>query len=401
MSSPNFLFFYNFFQRLRKEVGIELDHSQYEDFLCCFLIHPQDDKESLFNLCKAFWLTRPVYRQTFEAFFNEEFNKLHLKYLNGFPRGKSSESNALLDNKNDSRGEGTIGKEVGGMPSQYSDNNNSKEEINALQNSTDVSYNKSKSSEEWIEMVLNIRESSTGIGQAEQLPEQTSSKAIAYLFNDSKHLPFNYRKTSQAWRRFKGKSIFKKTDILDVMGTVERFSRENILTEFKYKLRRETMQQLIWLSDHAVDMVPFEAWDNHLSNLMANLTVFKCTNRFYFQCYPTVIENPQREGSDLQIFEDRGHTISQSFKKVLDNCKRDALVVVFSDGGAFRSKNDQNCFASFYKLFELTKDKAKIIWFNPVPDWSGSSAGFLSLLLPMYQVQDASLKRAARGENAR
>ncbi|MCB9052326.1 MAG: hypothetical protein H6556_23065 [Lewinellaceae bacterium] len=69
--APHSLIFYRFFQRLRQEVGIELDARQYRNFLHCLLLGTVKDKADMLELCKTMWLTRPQFRPRFEEIFEE------------------------------------------------------------------------------------------------------------------------------------------------------------------------------------------------------------------------------------------------------------------------------------------------------------------------------------------
>ena len=74
--APHSLLFYRFFQRLRKEVGIELDARQYQNFLHCLLLGKVKGKADLLALCKTMWLTRPQFRARFEEIFEEAYSEL-------------------------------------------------------------------------------------------------------------------------------------------------------------------------------------------------------------------------------------------------------------------------------------------------------------------------------------
>jgi uncharacterized protein with von Willebrand factor type A (vWA) domain len=66
-------FFCNFFLRLKKDTGMELDSAQYEDFLTCWLTYKTTDKEELYHLCETIFLTRSEFRPAFIRIFDEHF----------------------------------------------------------------------------------------------------------------------------------------------------------------------------------------------------------------------------------------------------------------------------------------------------------------------------------------
>lgn len=386
MSALNSMLLYPLFKRLKTEALIELDPAQYSDFLSCFLAYPPQDKEELLRLCKVFWLVRPSHALIFEALFEEEFHRIGAKL---YQLLKKENTDYALNPDTSTLGQTHLNEQpidkplIDGTPSQSG----------KLPKQTQLPPN-NETSEEWMELLLNVQESKGGPGRREQSPEQQSAKAIEYLFTDAKHLPFTYRKATQAWRRYEGKSRMKETDIIDIKETIKQVSQEKLVTKLVFQKERKSLQQLIWLSDHAVDMVSFETWDNHLYGIISNLSSFRSSKRFYFQCYPTVLNSDKHGGMDFQVFEDRGHTVSHSFQKNLREEKGETLVVVVSDGGAFQQKYEPACLQAFSALFQSVRRFGKIMWFNPVPDWSGSTAGFLSLMLPMYHIDDNSFKKA-------
>ena len=75
--------FFRFFQRLRSELGIELDTTQYAAFWEVVLSTPSriDNWAALLDLCKILWLTKPEYEASFNQLFKEEVLVLCRSFL--------------------------------------------------------------------------------------------------------------------------------------------------------------------------------------------------------------------------------------------------------------------------------------------------------------------------------
>lgn len=398
------LLFYNFFKQLRKSAGIELDLRQYQHFHECLVKRPPAGEPELLNLCKAMWLPRSQYAAEFERLFREALDDLGDEFLQKIYEQKKiiyekDGPVVILDDAKTARLQKIFDsideeKQIDELPQQ--------EPLPAEQIKDEL-----PAKSDWKEVVLNIQEEGD-YGAIEQLPaERISAKKIGFIFSDSKHFPFNERKAQHAWRRFRGESILRPAVTPDIPSTIREYAASGVMNNVRYEQEKVSCQEIIWLSDHGGSMTPFEEWDNALFNIVKGHAGIGKLHRYFFYCYPDVKSN--EGGKDFEVFKDRGHARAQSLHQLRKSWNKNVLVIIFSEGGAALGRTEDDRLTALSDLHAFIGKKARIIWFNPVssanehaaaPDvvtrtkWVGSAAGYLSVLLRMYDLNDLDIQRA-------
>jgi len=366
-SYPDFLF-YEFFMALR-EKGLELGFNQYDWFLQSFLQTKPQSEAELLNLLKTIWLTRLSFREEFEQLFDAHFRKIPNKFLLIAKIPEMALDETLLSKKDDTKNSDTDNTEIKKALSQQK---------------ADVTPNpllskETPKSEPNIELWLSI---DTGVAAGKNTAYEGVGSLLKteYIFNDAKHLPFSVRKTGQTLRKINTRIIYEKTDRLNFQALIKQRVQDGFIHQLVYETQKRGVQEIIWLSDHSSANLPYEPWNNALRQIVADCPSVEKINQYFFHIYPS--SNELRD--DFTFFENRAQTKSILLSDILRKCTKYTVVIIFSDAGAARRQFDAEQLQIHFALTNTIRTKTKrFIWLNPVQRLNGTTAGYLSFMIPM------------------
>jgi uncharacterized protein with von Willebrand factor type A (vWA) domain len=404
--SPNFQpFFFNFFLRLKQEVGIELDIDQYEDFLTCWLTYETNTKEELRYLCETFFLSRPAFRPAFNRLFDEHFTLFENITIQKDKHQQNADTGVKSAQSTDIPKSEKIPDEG---ESILPESNSPVNPVDLVDETLEKQKSETKFFENkgWKEFNLVIKESSDGKGtdQDNQAGENNTEDANvinekSFIFLPEKALPFSIRKTTQTWRKLATHFSQKPTDQVNVKALVRQLIEEGFIHRLEYQTEKTEHQQIVWLSDHEGSMNPFAAWEYSLLRAITNtpptLPVLPHTDtfvRYFFHDYPT----PLTEKNDFQLFINPSHTEAITWTKARLEKKwnKHTLVVVYSDAAAAHRKLDFDRVKIFYDFCTLIRlTTSRLLWINPVRQTDETSAQYIGYFVEMVYPDDLAFKR--------
>ncbi|MFN8349363.1 MAG: hypothetical protein U0X91_30455 [Spirosomataceae bacterium] len=368
--------FYDFFHRLRLE-GLGLSVEQYELFLRGFMLTSIRSKEDLLLYCKTVWLTRPSFREDFERLFEEYYQKIP----HPFPEATPAVPAALSVSTE---------KAPADSPASAPAANETKSELPATPNP--ASEVLSLTGYETNEVSLNIAESQEGTVQESNHSAAVSAKKVTFLFTEQKHLPFGTRKTQQLLRKLRTPTEKRSTGELNVSALAVRVAKEGFIQQLDFHQKQYGIQRVVWLSDHGGSMLPFEAWERQLIQLVTDTPSVKNFDRYFFHDYPTAEEN------DFTFFVNPAHTKVKTARQLLKTADPTTIFLIFSDGGAARRQLDTERLSVFFKLAETLRTyKVRMAWLNPARSSEGSVTSYLSSLISVKYPDNDQLKRLVAG----
>lgn len=389
MDKINPLIFFDFFQQLRQE-DKSLALTQYEDFLkCLFHFQPTDDevrnKRELLNLCKMLWLTKSANRLKFEEQFKQVMLLLPDIYLKRKEQPIPVPTVPPLPEQKTNTTPSTV------PPATTSAKAVVKEQLPKAETKRPITK------EEHSEIFLNIQDTDSENGSETKSFVHGSAKSTPFIFSSAKHYPYNPKKVYQAWRRHHGATRLQKTDSINIENTIKNFITNGKYIEgFATEKKRVSRQHLIWLTDQSSSMTPFSEWGEELLKSITKRSSFYQMSNYYFNRYP-ILQYKGDEVSDFLLFKDKSNRQIQSLNTLVGKWSKNTLVIIFSDGGIAEKRNDSDRVTAFFALYNVVKDKAKIIWFNPASNWNNNtSGGYLSLIFRMSAIDNKSLVAIAR-----
>lgn len=366
---------YDFFQRLR-QIGLSLSVEQYELFLRGYILSDIKTKEDLLLFCKTVWLTRPAFREDFERLFEEYYQKIP----NPFAQEPQIETGITTNQSTASPGPApTPTPTPTPTPSLLPTTNQ------AAENLPQVDYEKN-------EVSLQIRESEEGNIQGGNRSPMASAKAVTFLFTEQKHLPFTARKTQQTLRKLRTPTERRNTDELDITKLSVRVAKEKFIQQLDFQQKQYGIQRIVWLSDHGGSMLPFEAWERQLTQLVTETPSVKTFELYFFHDYPTLKEE------DFTFFTNRTHTQVKMASQLLKTADTKTIFLIFSDGGAAHKQLDTERLSVFFKLVDtLKKHKVRMAWLNPSRTGASGVTNYLSSLITVKYPDNDQLKRLIAG----
>lgn len=366
----NQLILYSFFNRLRKELGIELDMQQYFAFLKSLNSGIEvKSPEELLDLCKIHWLTRPQYRREFERYFFEEFSKLvHFNRVEKEPiEGQKVPKNATEE-----------------LPPR-DETPNASPPTSSPSPEGQKPLSQPTKDEQFNAIYVNFKE---GLGLGGPLEGEHSHPSFLdndFIFSD-KYLPTSDRKMKQNWRYLKGRVARAPGEEMDILATVEAIARTGFLLEpiaLPMKLYR---YHILFLIDHGGSMSAFEALSEHLVNTIRESLRAGVTTSLYFHNYP-----------GARLFWDTFHTKSIGLEELLNQMPRHStLIFIISDGGAARGSYHGRRIEETRIFLAKIRDRIPhVLWLNPMPNdrWERSSAEYISYFVDMLEASGRGFRK--------
>jgi uncharacterized protein with von Willebrand factor type A (vWA) domain len=364
--------FYEFFMALRAK-GLDLGINQYDWFLQVFLQSAIQTEAQLLNLFKTVWLTRPSFQQEFEQLFEMYFRKTPDKFLPAANIGEPKPAENVTSAKSDRQKKpDTTNEKPKDDPQENKGNTQS-------QQFPTQTFTPEPDVEMWLSIDTGVSEGSNPVHQA-----AGSLMKTEYIFNDAKHLPFAVRKTGQTLRKIHTRIIYETTNRLHFQAIIKQRVQDGFVHQLIYEKQKRGVQEIIWLSDHSNTNLPYEPWSNALRKIVADCPSVEKVHQYFYHLYPTAT------GDDFKFFENRAQTTAILLSDMLRKCTKHTIVIIFSDAGAARQRFDAEQLQILFALTNAIRNKTKrFVWLNPVQRLSGTTAGYLSLMIPMrYPNQD-------------
>jgi len=389
--APHSLIFYRFFQRLRKEVGIELDARQYRNFLHCLLLGTVKGKADMLELCKTMWLTRPQFRSRFEEVFEEAYAELP-RYWSHFV-----EEARLAQHK-------ASGPAIEARPAQEAEvkpapkpevkPTGQPEPAPAPETAPELPL---ETSPAWQEVELLFDEGGEGGAGVQQEEREVPSKLeTPFLFSEQKYLPFQQRRAKQSWRRLKQQSFRAPTEEVDVPETVRALARNGFFYELMFHTRKVSRQHFVVLLDHGGSMAPYHHLFGFFIQGLQESTHYTKIETYYFSNYPLYQPGPSGL-PEYRFFTNMEHTASASLSSLLAAWEKNTVVLFLSDAGAAHEGMNPTRVQVTLELLNRLEGKVEhVLWFNPLPQkyWKGSAAAFFAAAVPMVECTEAGILEA-------
>lgn len=370
--------FYEFFVALR-EKGLDLGINQYDWFLQVFLQSKLQTEDQLLNLFKTVWLTRLSFQGEFEQLFDLYFRKTPDKFLLTTQVQEPKPTEDTSSTKSDT------GKQSDNTSQQPKDNpQENKENAQNSQFSTQAA-----APEPDVEMWLSI---DTGVSEGKTPVHQVAGSLMKteYIFNDAKHLPFAVRKTGQTLRKIHTRIIYETTNRLHFQAIIKQRVQDGFVHQLVYEKQKRGVQEIIWISDHSSTNLPYEPWNNALRKIVADCPSVEKVHQYFYHLYPS----PAQTSDDFKFFENRAQTTAILLSDMLRKCTKHTIVIIFSDAGAARQRFDAEQLQILFALTNAIRNKTKrFVWLNPVQRLSGTTAGYLSLMIPMRYPNHDDIRR--------
>ena len=353
------LILYDFFQKLKKEVGMELDVKQYQLLLAKIMAKPVQNYTELHFLCQTLLLTREIYRKKFDRYFDEAILK--------FPPLTEAfkEKNVEIPSMN------PVPNIIQNITLEPAVSEPIKEELPKEKASEPTTQNDKK------EIKINVK--NTG-GTGQNYSRNVETNYQNFILDEVKYLPFDKRAMEQGWRKLRGKSKYLTTNKLDFKAIFKRHNDIGGIDQLIYERESIGMQKVVWFSDHGGSMAPFSYWDEELFEVMKNVPNTDHVERYFFHDYPSKRVNESLD--DFLFFKNRTHTEAKFLSNILRKANKNTVYIFFSDGGAARKQDEMTRVEVLFDMVNLIKIKSRNVYFiNPVKNLGMSAGKYISFFI--------------------
>lgn len=372
-------FLFDFFCRVRSEIGIDLSIDQYLDFgKTLTQFYDGTSLSKLLEMCKILWLMKPEIHSTklFEVIFYEEVIK-ELKLLEG------------LGEEND------LSSEAGFLSENLEDRLETKRPENKKNESVEKGVgkiNRNQPKPKKISAWLNLRDfpsgSDSGTGSLEHIDHFSDYE---FIFSDLK-LPIRARDFQQNWQYLRGKLKQKKSYEIDIPATVTLYAKHCVIVKPIQQKEKTQHLNIVMLIDQYGSMTPYISfYEQIVKNIRQAIpNADTSVNTYYFHNYPSDVVFA-RPGLYEPI---KINSIFQS-----QQMRSADLLLIVSDAGALNKELSSMRIHNMYELRELCLErnsKCKILWFNPLPAsrlMNSSSSKILASIYTMISADEHSWKK--------
>ena len=377
MHPQEFLFFYPFFQAVRKRLGIELGLQQYTLFLEAIShrvgadAEHQYDERSLLTLCKGLWLTHQKYEASFEELYEEHVQIYRRTIDRRFrPRsGKNEQVDAEADP--DAKLSPALDEP---LPDTAPPLNPPVAPAPSLTDT--LAYQEIQIAFEETDPLSNDRQQ--GPSTLDYLPEQQ------FIFSD-KYFPFSERKLKQCWRYLKDKQVSKPSDQIDISATIQTSAAQKGNPTLVYQQEKYFDNHFIFLIDRGPTMVAFEKFSQFVVDTFYESVRPSHFQKIYF-----------RDLSSQRFYQDFYLSHPLPTNALLKEINRGSYLFIFSDGQVGRGEMDHEFTLSVNSLLEQIKQRSShVLWLNPFPKerWMGTAALYISLVCPMMALTEKGINK--------
>jgi len=211
-----------------------------------------------------------------------------------------------------------------------------------------------------------------------------SDEALAFsrYISSDEYFPVTRRQMKQSWRYLR-----RPPTELDIEATINEIGRKGALLEPVVVPRRINRSELLLLIDQDGSMVPFHLLSNRLIATILRGGRLGKAHTYYFHNCP-----------DEYLYHDVAYQEYITLQDVFSqHYSQHTGVLIFSDGGAARGNFHPERFKLTTQFLEHLKLHFRyLVWLNPVPRsrWSGTTAGQIMQVIPMFQMSRQGLDQA-------
>ncbi|NEQ87468.1 MAG: hypothetical protein F6K26_47890 [Moorea sp. SIO2I5] len=199
--------------------------------------------------------------------------------------------------------------------------------------------------------------------------------------------PVTRRQMKQSWRYLRGLVREGAKTELDIEATVNQIGRQGLLLEPVFISPRVNRTELLLLIDQGGSMIPFHRLSDRLTETALQTGRWGKTTIYYFHNCPVDY-----------LYHDRDQLEAESISRILSQLAVQwTVVLMFSDGGAARGGlNPQRIELTKAFLGQLKQQVRAMAWLNPMPcnRWTGTTAGEIRPLVPMFEFSREGLQNA-------
>lgn len=199
----------------------------------------------------------------------------------------------------------------------------------------------------------------------------------------TEYFPVTRRQMKQSWRHLRRPVREGPAVELDVAATVEKVGRDGVLLAPVLVPRRSNRAELVLLIDQDGSMVPFHGLSRQLVETALRGGRLRRAGVHYFHDYP-----------DHYLYRDPARLKAEPLANALEEMGKQAAVLIISDAGAARGHLDlERTERTKEFLQQLRQQVRHYAWLNPMPHfrWSGTTAGEIARLVPMFEMSRRGL----------
>ena len=382
--TPSSPILFSFFNRIRKEIPIQLDTVQYTLFMkALYLGEGWKDKEDMYRLCCAFWLLRPRYAPAFRQIFNDEYPKY-------FAEEKTSTEIEHHENEKieaDSDDAITTPQD----PTFSSPQPLPKEETSAS-----APKPKPNSTTNLIFEDTHLyfdNQGDAGVKAPDILAQKNTRLKHQFSFAD-KFLPLEDRALAQIWQQFRQASVKVPGEELDMAKIVQERAYARRVSKLWYQTKKQNAQSVVLILDHSHVMTAFEPLAQQLYRTLAKSKNFTQVSRLYFRGQPYIEQS--KEQRQYHLFLDPFHHKNLEINAYWKKLPKDTLVFFFSDA---RHETGVETSLYFWEMTQLMRRHTpRIAWITPLPEdlWPTSNAEQLQSFLPLVSYNKKGFKQLSK-----
>lgn len=227
--------------------------------------------------------------------------------------------------------------------------------------------------------------------QVAQAVLQANSKKESIPYNPfiltSEYFPVTERQMKQIWRYLRRPVREGAATELDVEATINQIGRQGLWSQPVLVPRRVNRAEMLLLIDQDGSIVPFDTLSRRLSATALRGGRLGKASIYYFHNCPIDY-----------LYHDPHHQQAVSVSHIVTHfCSERTAVLIFSDAGAACGGFSEERYHLTEAFLEKLKQRVRYIsWLNPIPRkrWHGTTAGEISLLVPMFEVSRPGLQDA-------
>lgn len=381
--STEYLPLHRLFSRLRM-AGMPLGIADYLLVLRSFQLgYGLENLAALSRLCRCLWVKSAADQEILDYHFGELFNQSSAS--------RADEDLSLPEANMQIQSSGIAAVEEPVLPApvpeggQFEQTDTMNAEPGA-EVSTETSGAALPPSAESLESGLNL----VGIDEI-QLAQAIHAVAVDQdtvyptWYKPTDYHPVKLREMKQSWRHLRRTIRAGPQQELDVEATVRRIERDGLFLDPALTPARTNKSSLLMLLDQRGSMSPFHDLTRRLADSAIRGGRLQRTQVYHF--YNCPYEHLFRTASLSQPVP---------VEAVLARYPS-YMTLIVSDGGAARGRwNRDRIEATRDFITQLRRLSYRAVWLNPVPHmrWSGTSAGDIAAIIPMFDISRRGLDDA-------
>ena len=203
----------------------------------------------------------------------------------------------------------------------------------------------------------------------------------------NEYFPVTERQMKQIWRYLRRPVREGAATELDVEATINQIAYQGLWSQPVLVPRRVNRAEMLLLIDQDGSMVPFHTLSHRLAATALRGGRLGKAGIYYFHNCPIDY-----------LYRDPYHQQAVLVSHIINHvCSERTAVLIFSDAGAARGGWSEERYRLTEAFLDSLKQRVRYIsWLNPMPRkrWLGTTAGEISLLVPMFEVSRRGLQDA-------